>query len=104
MKYKITKYSLFLLNIFIVVFSFLFAAKIRPGTLRIIESYWRSFVPFILIWMGSALWGQKYSLKDVKSGTDFIRRIFKCNLIAILAVLLLMYVLGKFHYSRYIVF
>lgn len=104
MKYKITKYSLLILNIAIVLFSFLFAAKIRPGTLRIIETYWRSFVPFAIVWIGSALWGQKYSLKDIKTGAEFIRRILKCNLLAILVVLLLMYVLGKFHYSRYIVF
>lgn len=104
MKYKITKYALFILDIAIVVFSFLFAAKVRPGTKRIILTYYRSFIPFILIWIGSGVWGFKYSIKSTCSGIDFAKRIFKCNLVAITAVLGLMYVFGKFYYSRYIVF
>jgi len=104
MKYKITKYSLFILDIAIVLFAFLFAAKIRPGSLRIVLRYYRSLIPFILIWIGSGVWGMKYSVKNVGSGMNYIRRIFKCNLLAIATVLALMYLLGKFYYSRYLVF
>jgi len=104
MKYKITKYALFILDIAIIVFAFLFAAKIRPGTKRIILTYYRSFVPFALVWIGSGVWGQKYSVKTIPSGVDFLRRIFKCNLVAITTVLGLMYFFGRFYYSRYIVF
>jgi len=104
MKYKISKYSLFILDIAIVVFAFLFAAKIKPGTKRIILTYYRSFIPFLLIWIGSGVWGMKYSLKTIPSGMDYVRRIFKCNILAITAILTLMYIFGKFYYSRYIVF
>ncbi len=104
MKYKATKYALFALDIAIVVFAFLFAAKIRPGTKRIILHYYRSFIPFLIIWVGSGAWGEKFTLKTIHSATDFIRRIFKCNIFAIAIVLGLMYFFGKFNYSRYIVF
>ncbi|MDY0151571.1 MAG: sugar transferase [Candidatus Cloacimonas sp.] len=104
MKYKVSKYSLFVLDIAIVVFAFLFAAKVRPGTKRIILTYYRSFIPFVLIWVGFGVWGEKFSLKSVTGGMDFVRRIFKCNILAITSVLGLMYIFGRFYYSRYIVF
>ncbi|MDD4309751.1 MAG: sugar transferase [Candidatus Cloacimonetes bacterium] len=104
MKHKITKSSLFILDIALVVFAFLFAAKIRSGTKGIILTYYRSFVPFLLIWIGSGVWGEKFSVKTISSGVDFVRRIFKCNLVAITAIFGLMFILGRFHYSRYIVF
>ncbi len=104
MKSKITKYFLFILDIAIISFAFLFAAKVKPATLRVIETYWRSFVPFSMIWLGTSFWGQKYSLRSAANGSELLRRIFKCNILAILFVLLLMYVMGRFHYSRMIVF
>jgi len=104
MKNKIAKYALFALDLLIIVFAFLFAAKVRPGTKRIILTYYRSFVPFALIWLGSGLWGQKYNVKTISGGADYVKRIFKCNLIAIAFLFGLMYLFGKFYYSRYIVF
>ncbi len=104
MKYKITKYSLFILDIAIVVFAFLFAAKIRPGTKHIILTYYRSFIPFVIIWVGAGAWGEKFSISTIHNAMDFIRRIFKCNLSAIAVIMGLMYFFGKFYYSRYIVF
>ncbi|HRY84403.1 MAG TPA: sugar transferase [Candidatus Cloacimonadota bacterium] len=104
MKYKISKYTLFILDITIVLFGFLFAAKIRPGTLQIIQKYHRSFVPFILIWIGSGVWGMKYSLRTAHSAMNYLKRIFLCNTVAITAILTLMYIFGKFYYSRFIVF
>lgn len=104
MKYKITKYSLFLLDIAIVLFSFLFVAKMRSGTRIIVARYWRSLIPFILIWIGSGVWGLKYSMKSVANGADLIKRLLKCDAVAIMVLFVAMYVFGKFYYSRYIVF
>jgi lipopolysaccharide/colanic/teichoic acid biosynthesis glycosyltransferase len=104
MKNKIAKYALFALDLLIIIFAFLFAAKVRPGTKRIILTYYRSFIPFAVIWLGSGLWGQKYTVKTISGGADYIKRIFKCNLIAVAFIFGLMYLLGKFYYSRYIVF
>jgi len=103
MKYKITKYCLFLLDIIIVFFAFLFVAKLRSGTRIIIASYWRSLIPFTLIWIGSGIWGLKYSLKSVANGAELIKRLFKCDAVAIMLLFVAMYIFGKFHYSRYIV-
>jgi hypothetical protein len=104
MKYKATKYVLFILDILIVIFAFLFAAKIRAGTKRIIIAYYRSFIPFLIIWVGAGVWGGKFSIKSVSSAMDFISKIFRSNLLAITTVLGFMFLFGKFYYSRYIVF
>nr|MDK2851735.1 hypothetical protein [Candidatus Cloacimonadota bacterium] len=103
MKYKLSKYALFLIDIAIVFFSFLAVAKLRNGTRIIIAQYWRSLIPFTLIWIGSGIWGLKYSLKTVSSGAELFKRILKCDMVAILLLMIVMYVFGKFHYSRYIV-
>ena len=103
MRYKLTKYALFLLDIIIVIFSFLVVAKLRSGTRVLIANYWRSLIPFILIWIGSGVWGLKYSLKSISRGSELVKRVIKCDLAAMLVLFVAMYVFGKFHYSRGIV-
>jgi len=103
MKYKITKYSLLLFDILIVVFSFLFIAKVSSGTMRILERYSRSLIPFSSIWIATSIVGGKYSFKTLRSGFDYVKRLFLCNTTAVAIILGLIF-LGKFHYSRYIVF
>ncbi|MDD3563525.1 MAG: hypothetical protein PHR32_07620, partial [Candidatus Cloacimonetes bacterium] len=103
MKYKLTKWILFFLEIILVVLAFLFVAKIRSGTRVIISNYWRSLIPFTVIWIGSGVWGLKYSLDTIANGADLLKRLFKCNGVAVLAIFFVMYILRKFHYSRYIV-
>ena len=103
MKYNLSKYSMFLLDIAIVVISFLLVAKLRTGTRVIVARYGRSLIPFIIIWIGSGVWGLKYSLKSIENGAELLKRLFKCDAVAILLLLIAMYVFGKFHYSRYIV-
>jgi lipopolysaccharide/colanic/teichoic acid biosynthesis glycosyltransferase len=104
MKHKITKYSLFILDVVIVIASFLFIAKVRTGTRIILAKYWRSLIPFTLIWIGSGIWGLKYSVKAVANGAEMAKRIIKCNLVAVTIVFGLMYIFRKFYYSRGIVF
>ena len=104
MKYKITKYSLFLLNIAIVVFSFLFIAKIRTGTRVILANYWRSLIPFTLVWIGSGIWGLKYTIRTVANCSEMVKRILKCDIVAVAIIFGLMYIFRKFYYSRGIVF
>lgn len=103
MKNRIAKYSLFLLDIGVVLFSFLLVAKLRSGTRVLIANYWRSLIPFILIWIGSGVWGLKFSLQSIANGSELIRRVLKCNAVAVLILFIVMYIFGKFHYSRYIV-
>ncbi|MFA7214410.1 MAG: sugar transferase [Candidatus Cloacimonadaceae bacterium] len=103
MKYKLSKWLLFFLDIILVVFAFLFVAKMRNGTRVIISQYWRSLIPFTIIWIGSGVWGLKYSLDTIANGAELLKRLFKCNAVAILVIFFVMYILRKFHYSRYIV-
>lgn len=103
MKNRLGKYGMFVLDIAIVIFSFLFVAKIRSGTRVLLITYWRSLIPFIAIWIGSGVWGLKYSIKTINTGAELLRRLFKCNFVAILLLFVAMYIFGKFHYSRYIV-
>ena len=103
MKHKLTKYLLLLLDILIVIFAFLFIAKVSTGTRVILARYSRSLIPFTLIWISVSVLGGKYSFKTIRSGFDFVKRLFLCNTSAIAIILGLIF-FGKFHYSRYIVF
>lgn len=103
MKSKIAKYSLFFINIAILVFSFLLIAKIKTGTRAIIANYWRSLLPFTLIWIGSGIWGTKYSLHTAPTGGDMFKRVLKCDIVASAFLFGLMYFFRQFHYSRGIV-
>jgi hypothetical protein len=82
MKNKIAKYSLFVIDVAIVVFAFLFVAKLRTGTRVIIANYWRSLIPFTLIWIGSGIWGLKYTLRTVANGGEMAKRVLKCDVVA----------------------
>jgi hypothetical protein len=84
MKQKLGKYGMFLLDIAIVLVAFLFVAKLRTGTRVIIARYWRSLIPFTIIWIGSGIWGLKYSIKTIGNGTELLKRLFKCDAVAIL--------------------
>lgn len=104
MKHKLTKISLFILNIAIVVVAFLFAAKFLKTRSRLaVINYWRPMIPFAVIWIGSGIWGLKYSLKTVNSGAEMARRVLKCDVVAAAIIFGLMFVFNLFHYSRAIV-
>ncbi len=105
MKHKIIKWLLLLLDLAIVVFAFLFAAKIKDGTRRILADfeYWRSLTAFGLIWIASGILGGKYAIQKVGTGSKIAGKIFQCDILAVAIVLVLMYVFHQFHYSRLIV-
>lgn len=105
MKYRLTKYFLLLLDIAIVVFAFLFVAKLRHGTRRILADfvYWRSLIAFTTIWIGTGIWGLKYTVRSMFNGAGVVRRIIKCDVFAVAIIFGLMYLLHQFHYSRSIV-
>lgn len=103
MKKVVSKYLMFLLNIGIVLFSFLFMAKLKTGTRVIIRNYWRALIPFTFIWIGSGAWGLKYSIGSANKGSECFRRILRSDALAALILFFLMYALRLFHYSRTIV-
>jgi lipopolysaccharide/colanic/teichoic acid biosynthesis glycosyltransferase len=105
MKSKISTYILLLLNIIIVVFSFLLVAKFRDGTRRILADFvwWRSLFAFTAIWILASIMGGKYLLDKVNSGISMAKQILQCDLFAAAIVFGLMFVFHQFNYSRAIV-
>lgn len=101
---KHSKYLILLLDIGIILFSFLAVAKFKTGTRAIIANYWRSLIPFITVWVVSGYLGRKHSFSKMESGSVLVKRILKSDLIATFILLVLMFVFKKFHYSRSIVF
>ena len=82
MKSKTSTYILLLLNIIIVVFSFLMVAKFRDGTRRILADFiwWRSLFAFLAIWILASIMGGKYQLDKVNNGTVWQDR--SCSVIS----------------------
>ncbi len=105
MKHKFTKYLLLLIDILIVVFSFLFVAKLRDGTRLILANFvwWRSLIAFTVIWIGSGLWSSKYTIRREINGLELVKRIVKADIFAVAVVFGLMYIFHQFNYSRMIV-
>jgi lipopolysaccharide/colanic/teichoic acid biosynthesis glycosyltransferase len=105
MKYKWFRIILLLLDILIVVFSFLFVAKIRDGTRLILTNFiwWRSLIAFTAIWIICSFVGGKYQLKNVYGGAAFVRQIIGTDAFAVAIVFGMMFIFHQFHYSRMIV-
>jgi len=105
MKHKVSQYFLLLLDIAIVIFSFLLVAKIKDGTRRILADFvwWRSLAAFTVVWIASGILGGKYLVTKVSSGVAMARQIIKSDIFAAALIFGLMYVLRQFNYSRVIV-
>jgi len=105
MKHKRFPAIFLLLDILLVVLAFLFAAKVKDGTRRILADFqwWRSLFAFTGIWIGVGILGGKYSLQKVGKASKLASQIVKCDLYAITVVFALMYIFNQFHYSRMIV-
>lgn len=104
MKRKVATILFIIIDIGIIIFSFLFVAWFRSGTLKIVEKYSNSLFVFGAIWLGVGLWGQKFSIKLKYSGRTFAMNMLKNDLIAVAVVFGLMVFLQKFYYSRFLVF
>jgi lipopolysaccharide/colanic/teichoic acid biosynthesis glycosyltransferase len=104
MKRKLVKILFILIDIGIIVFSFLFIAWLRAGTRIIVMNYARSLVAFGLTWLLVGLWGQKFTIKLNHSGRSFAINMLKTDLITVAVIFGLIVFFQKFYYSRYIVF
>ncbi len=104
MKRKIATILFFIIDIGIIVFSFLFIAWLRAGTRIIIKDYARTLVAFGVIWLGVGFFGQKFRLKLTTNGMTFAKNMLKVDLAAVSLIFGIMLLFQKFHYSRYIVF
>ncbi len=104
MKRKLTQIGFIIIDIGIIIFSFLFVAWFKMGTRIYIAHYYKSILAFGIIWLGVGLWGQKFSIKLKHNGKSFAINLMKNDMMAIVIVLALIVLFQKFYYSRYIVF
>ena len=105
MKKNQTTIFYLLLDILLVVIAFLFAAKVKDGTRRILSDFqwWRSLFAFTGIWIVVGILDGKYSLQGVDKASKLAGQIIKCDLYTIAVVFGLMYIFYQFHYLRMIV-
>lgn len=98
-------FLLILLDVLIVLFSFLVMAKLRTGTRRMLADFvwWRAFFAFVGIWIVGGLFGGKYHLEKVSRGKNMLRQIIQSDLAAVAMIFGLIYVFGQFRFSRKIV-
>jgi hypothetical protein len=104
MKRKLAQIGFIIIDIGIVIFSFLFVAWLRTGTKVYIAHYYQSIIAFGIIWLGVGLWGQKFSIKVIQNGKAFAKNMLKNDVWAIFIVFGLIVLFQKFYFSRYIVF
>jgi len=104
MKRKLARIVFIIIDIGIIIFSFLFVAWFRAGTKLIVVHYARTLIAFGVIWLVVGLWGQKFTIKLTHSGKSFARNMLKTDLLAIGVVFSLIIFFQLFHYSRYLVF
>ncbi len=85
MKKNHSTFLFLLLDILLVVIAFLFAAKVKDGTRRILVDFqwWRSLFAFTGIWIGVGILGGKYSLTKLGKVSKLATHIIKYNLYVI---------------------
>lgn len=104
MKRKIATALFIIIDIGIIVFSFLFVAWLRTGTKVYIMNYYKTLIAYGIIWLSVGIWGQKFSIKLKYSGKSFAVNLFKADLLAIAIIFGLIVFFQLFHFSRYLVF
>ncbi len=104
MKRKIATFIFIILDIAIIIFSFLFIAWFRAGTKRIIVNYSTPLLVFGSIWLVVGLWCQKFTVKEKYSGRTFALHMLKIDLYSLAVVFAVMILFQQVHYSRYLLF
>ena len=94
----------FLVDMLAVGASFVLCVGIKPGTnSTYYNSYFDSFILFLIIWVFSSFAFEKYNFRKVANWQGFISKILICNLFIFFLVTSIMYLFQSFNYSRFIV-
>ncbi len=104
MKRQLTRVLFIIIDIGIIISSFLFIAWFKAGTKLIVVNYARTLLAFGAIWLGVGLWGQKFTIKQYQTGKSFAKNMLKTDLVTLAIIFALIVLFQLFHYSRYIVF
>jgi lipopolysaccharide/colanic/teichoic acid biosynthesis glycosyltransferase len=104
MKKKYTYLIYLFIDIIFLIFSFLFFAKQKPGTVaRIIPAYDTPFLWFSLFWLAMSILGNKYKTLVFANLSRKIAVILKNNFTIVALITISMFVFHTFSYSRFIV-
>jgi lipopolysaccharide/colanic/teichoic acid biosynthesis glycosyltransferase len=99
------KLVIVVIDVFIVFFSFLFFAWLKPATVRFYIPYYISpLLFFIAVWLFISLLISKYDLFKAKRSSDVFISILISNLTILAVTTTLIFSFGAFRYSRLIVY
>lgn len=99
------KWLYILIDIAVIIVSFLVFAWLKPGTRSVIlPSYWEALIYFTLIWVLISIFLGKYDLEKVRSSRDVIIPFLICNFTILSVVSILIYSFQVTFFSRFIVF
>jgi lipopolysaccharide/colanic/teichoic acid biosynthesis glycosyltransferase len=104
MKKRISKFILCLIDIGIFVIAFLFAAWLKPATVRVyIPNYWKPVTVFLIIWICVSLYSNKYRTFKERRFSSILSSIISTAFISTAIIVILMFALKQTNYSRLIV-
>lgn len=104
MKKRIFSYSIFILDILILVFSFMFTAWTKPATYRVIEIYLLRFLIFLAFWLSVSFLFKKYSIRHKTDRNQLVFSIVRINIYITFIVFCIIF-LFRFQFpSRLLVF
>lgn len=105
MKNKRSKVLFLFLDILFVTIPFFFFIWLKPASLRIyLPRYIKPFSGFAFLWLLTSFIGNKYYLTGKKKLAELLNPIFRIDFTILGITVILMYVFGRFGYSRMIVF
>jgi hypothetical protein len=105
MKNKRSKLIFFFLDLLFVTIAFLFFIWLKPASLRLyLPRYIQPFLGFAFIWLVVSLFGNKFVLHTKQKLKDLLNPVFRIDFTILGITVILMYIFGRFGYSRMIVF
>ncbi|MBE0637174.1 MAG: sugar transferase [Bacteroidales bacterium] len=94
-----------IVDIFILAFSFLFFAWLKPGTKAVVlPQYIKPFVFFLLVWVIASLTTKKYLPYKFKVKKEILTIILQANFSSLAVVTILIYTFKLFSVSRFMLF
>ena len=101
---KLSKLLFLFFDILFITFTFLFFIWLKPASLRhYLPLYYKPFLGFAFIWIVTSLIGDKFNLTNKKQLKDLLNPVFRIDFTILGITVILMYLFGRFGYSRMIV-
>ena len=102
---KRSKIIFLIFDILFITAAFLFFIWLKPASLRYyLPAYIKPFLGFAFLWLVTSFVGHKYNLYEKKKLSELLSPVFRIDFTILGVTVILMYVFGRFGYSRMIVF